>query len=235
MVRRWSWLVLLLVVAMPATGGARQLGPEYFQDLFAAIVRQYLVVPGLDLEVANVVARPAVMEVPDGVLGYRLVSPAKGLEAGRRSLAVVLTVDGRDVGPVRLVGDIGLYRRVVCLKRRLARGTVVGGDDLVMVRKNGALLGENPVVRIEAASGRRLTTSRPAGAVLYESMLEEPPLVHRNDRVTIVADTGRLRITVPGLVRAPGRRGALVPVKNLMSRKVIHARVRDAHTVEVDL
>ncbi len=232
--------VVALLLVLPCWPGplsalARTVGDSYWTGVFAEIARQYVAVPGLDLEVWDVRASPPEVEVPGGRLGYRLLSPARGLAPGRRSVSLMLTVDGRDAKPVRLAGTIGLFREVVCVERRLGRGTVIGAGDLVLARKNVALLGDNPVVSMAAAVGRRLTTSRPAGAVLYETMLEEPPLVQRNDRVTIVASSGRVRVSAPGLVRAPGRRGEMVPVKNLVSRKVVHARVRDAHTVEVDL
>ncbi len=226
-------LLVVFLTFLPKAAEGRPVPPSFWSEVFSRIASQYVAVPGLDLEVREVTARPADVDVPSGRLGFRLLSPVKGLAPGRRSVAIMVTVDGRDVAPVRLAGTIGLFRQVVCVERRLGRGSVLRRTDLVLVRKNLALLGENPVLSPAAAVGRRLTTSRPAGAVLYESMLEDPPLVRRNDRVTIVVASGRVRVTAPGLVRAPGRRGEMVPVKNLTSRKVIHARVRDAHTVEV--
>jgi flagellar basal body P-ring formation protein FlgA len=61
-----------------------------------------------------------------------------------------------------------------------------------------------------------------------------PPMVKRNDRVSIVAESGSLRITAMGEVRESASRGERVKVVNLGSNKEIFARVVDPKTVQVE-
>ena len=65
-------------------------------------------------------------------------------------------------------------------------------------------------------------------------MLERPPIVERGDMVMILAESGGLRVTVPGKILEKGYRGQLVQVQNTMSRKNIYAKVIDEATVMVD-
>jgi flagella basal body P-ring formation protein FlgA len=73
-----------------------------------------------------------------------------------------------------------------------------------------------------------------SGAALRPDMVESPPLVKNGDRVRIVAESAGLRISAFGQVKQRGARGELIPVMNLDSNKVVHARVLDAQTVTID-
>jgi flagella basal body P-ring formation protein FlgA len=65
-------------------------------------------------------------------------------------------------------------------------------------------------------------------------MLEKSPIVDRGDMVTILAESGDLRVTVPGRVLERGYLGELIRVQNSMSKKKIYARVINNSTVMVD-
>jgi flagella basal body P-ring formation protein FlgA len=73
-----------------------------------------------------------------------------------------------------------------------------------------------------------------AGTVLRPDLLEFPPLVKRGDRVRIVLESAGLRISAFGQAKQKGAQGEMIPVVNLDSNKVIHARVVDSHTVRIE-
>jgi flagella basal body P-ring formation protein FlgA len=52
--------------------------------------------------------------------------------------------------------------------------------------------------------------------------------------VTILAESGDLRVTVPGRVLEKGYKGSLIRVQNVMSKKEIYATVVNGATVTVD-
>jgi len=70
--------------------------------------------------------------------------------------------------------------------------------------------------------------------VFRTDIVELPPMVKRNDRVSIVAESESLRITAVGEVKESGSRGERVKVVNLNSNKEIFARVLDSKTVRVE-
>jgi flagella basal body P-ring formation protein FlgA len=65
-------------------------------------------------------------------------------------------------------------------------------------------------------------------------MLVRAPIVKRGDMVTILAESGGLRVSVPGKILEKGYKGQLVQVQNTMSRKKIYAKVINDATVMVD-
>ena len=69
---------------------------------------------------------------------------------------------------------------------------------------------------------------------IKEWMLEKPLVVKRGDMITILAESGNLRVTVRGRVLVKGHMGELIRVQNSMSKKIIYARVINNSTVSVD-
>jgi flagella basal body P-ring formation protein FlgA len=86
----------------------------------------------------------------------------------------------------------------------------------------------------EAVLGKR--TKRVVGAQvpLRTDLIELPPLVKRGDMVVILAESNGLKITTLGQVKKKGRLGDRIPVVNMDSKKILHARVIDSNTVKVD-
>ncbi|MEW6426964.1 MAG: flagellar basal body P-ring formation chaperone FlgA [Thermodesulfobacteriota bacterium] len=230
-----TWLATaLLLVGTSLTARAATLDADTLRQVFTALVLENAAPPRDELVIERFSAQPAELAIPDGEIGYRPHGNLPPGETGQKVLTVTVTVDGADAGVVRLSGDVARYRPVVALRKRIGRHTVLRAEDLCLVRKNLALLGDSPLTDPGGAVGKRLRVSQGGGAVLTAAMLETVPLVQRGDVVTILADGGRFRVTAPGIVRNAGRRGDMVQVKNMMSRRLIFARVEDEQTVVVD-
>ena len=115
-----------------------------------------------------------------------------------------------------------------------ARSARVNGKK-VKLGKDGVL--RLPADRIddpEVAIGKRTRRAVDTGTVLRPDLLEFPPLIKRGDRVRIVAESAGLRISAFGQAKQKGAQGELIPVVNLDSNKVIHARVVDSQTVRIE-
>ena len=72
-----------------------------------------------------------------------------------------------------------------------------------------------------------------AGMVIKASMLDCKKLIKRGDPVSIIAESGPLRVTVAGKAMEDGPEGKLIKVLNLSSRKIIAAKVVANSTVSV--
>lgn len=218
-----------------AAAAAATLDSDFLRRLFTEAVLRHAAPPLEEFVVERFSAQPAELEVAAGEIGTRLHGDLPPGDTGHKALTMTITVNGADAGVVRMSGDVARYRQVVALNRPIGRHTLLRAEDLVLVRKNLAQIGASPLTDPAQAVGRWLRVSQREGVVLTPVMLEAPPLVRRGDVVTILADGGRFQLTAPGIVRsAAGARGDLVQVKNMMSRKLIFARVEDEQTVVVD-
>jgi flagellar basal body P-ring formation protein FlgA len=56
----------------------------------------------------------------------------------------------------------------------------------------------------------------------------------KGDIVTIIAESGDIKVTAPGKVLMKGYVGELVKVQNLMSKKEIYAKIVNGSMVAVD-
>jgi flagella basal body P-ring formation protein FlgA len=65
-------------------------------------------------------------------------------------------------------------------------------------------------------------------------MFEKCPIVDKGDIVTIIAESGDIKVTAPGKVLMKGYAGELVKVQNLMSKKEIYAKIVNGSMVAVD-
>jgi len=229
-------VLFILSGGKTAVAGAGVLDAGYFNKIFVEVVQKNAPWSATELAVENFSVRPETLAVPAGKLSYVLLDgPSQPTYLGRKGVNLQILVDGKVAGEVRMSGDLQLYGDVVCLKQNLARHAVLSVGDLEVVRRNISSLGPDLISSPQQAIGQRLRSSLRAGGILYSSNLEPPPLVARGDLVTILAESDRFTITVPGEVRGSAAKGEMVKVKNLMSRKEIFARVVSAETVKVEL
>lgn len=228
----------ILALFLPCSAdepGTRVLSQEEFQKIFEELVFEQAPWDRKNLQVDNFSTRPESLTIPAGVLEYRHDEQLHPNYLGKKILSLTFLVDGREAGEVKMSGDLQLYGEAACLNRQMLRHAVIEPADVKMVRRNVSMLNADLVKVPEQAAGKRLKSALRAGAILYEHLLEEPPVVEKGDYVTIQVRTDNLLVTVPGQAKEEGAPGDLVRVKNLMSRKDIFARVTGEDLVEVDL
>ena len=227
-------LLLLMATGLapaPVRGSAViNLGQSELEAIFAAIIAKESLWPAEELSISGFSAFPENVAIPAGILDYRLESQPDPGRIGRQSLQVTLLVNGREEARVRLNANLQRLGEVVLAARRINRGEVIAPADLTVHRREISML-DNFINDPELAVGKQLRTTLQAGAIVYQNLLENPPLVRRGDRVNIVAVNGRVRVSALGEVRDTGAQGDLVRVRNLMSRQELQARVVDGGTV----
>jgi len=234
-------LLAVLLLGWTATAATAAAAPAptvlataQFRPLFVEAVCRNAPWPKEKLVVENITARPDTLAVPAGEITYRVTNRPQAKYLGSKSLTLVVLVNGKEAGSIKMTGDLQLYDQVLCTTRRMRRHDTVHAGDLKLVRQNVTMLGSDLARDPSKAIGKRLTTSLRPGSVLRTTQLESPPLVNRGDLVTIIARTDHLRVTVPGEAKDGGAQGDLIRVKNLMSRKALFAKVVGNGTVEVE-
>lgn len=172
--------------------------------------------------------------VPSGEINLRLFQKDKRRLEGYVRLIAIISVNGVVKNKVRLSGWVDVFESVVCACRNLKKGEIIKEDDLCLVRKNISRLSSNIVTDTSKVVGLMVKHTIRKEACIKEWMLEKPLIVQRGDIITILAESGNLRVTAPGRVLAKGHMGELIRVQNSMSNKVIYAKVVNNSTVRVD-
>jgi len=225
---------LLLLPSQPAVALDNKtiLGTDELQKIFLDLATTNTSLPKSDIEVSKFSATPDSIELPAGVLDFRIVSGTPAKPLGQQSIITDVLVDGVTQRQIKLSGDLALYGDVICTTSTLPRRSIVAAHNLKRVRRNLAMLGPDLITDEAAAIGKEIKTTLQPGAILYGNTLKAPEIVKRGDIVSILAANDFLTITVPGRVQIAGAKGDLIKVKNLMSRKEIFARIVGPDTVQ---
>ncbi len=172
--------------------------------------------------------------VPAGKVSFQLFQKDKRRLAGNVRLIAVISVNGVVRNKVKLSGWADIFESVVCTSRNLKRGEAITKDDVYLARRNISRLSPNFLTDINKVAGLMVKHHVKADTCIKDWMLEKFPIVGRGDVVTIIAETGDLKVAVPGRVLMKGYAGELIRVQNLMSKKEIYAKVVNSATVIVD-
>ncbi len=204
-----------------------------FLDLFNGYISRRLKTREADFRVSRfrVVGNGS---LPEGKIRVELGPRADAKLLGYVSLTAIVRVDGKIERQVVLSGWVDRFESVVCTRRSLKRGSVIVEDDISTKRRNISKLPVNVLTTMQDIIGKRLRQTLKADTVLLANMVEDPPLIKRGDRVTIVAESPTLQVTALGVAQTKGGVGDQIRVKNCMNRKEIIARIVNASTVKVE-
>lgn len=172
--------------------------------------------------------------VPAGKIDIRLFQKNKRKLTGYIRLVAIISVNGVVKSKVKLSGWVDVFESVVCARRNFKKGEITEKGDFYLARKNISHLSSRILTDIGKAVGLMTKHTIKKDTCIKEWMLEKPLIVDRGDMITILAESGNLRVTAPGIVLVKGHRGDLIRVQNSMSKKVIYARVINKSTVNVD-
>ncbi len=218
-----SFLVLsaaaLAVYAAPSAAHAAGPAP-------AEILRTYVLGhrPWADVEVRNLTLSA---DLPAGSPGRIVV------ERGLPGRTVFAMEYGNGV-TVKAAADVAAFEEVVASARPLSRERALAEGDVCLVRMEVENIPTGAVTDPQAVVGKTLTRSIGANLPIVDRYLAGSPLVKRGGKVTLLVETGRVRITAAGQIRDNAYVNASVRAVNIMSRKTVTGILIDENTVRVD-
>ena len=235
-------LMVLAVVTSPVFQGTvaandetyQTIDPAWFRNAFDQFVLQQSGKAPDNIIISNFKVLHDT-PVPLGKVEIRIIPKNNHELVEYVRLRALVNVNGVLENKVELCGWLDVFGTVVCASRDLKRGTVIQEKDLYKDRRNISSLVEDVVDDIHQVVGLTAKHNIKANDVLKRWVLKKTPVVQRGDLVTILVQSGGLRVTAPGKVLDEGFKGESVNVINTMSRKKIVARVIDSLTVQVDI
>jgi len=177
---------------------------------------------------------PETVQLPKGPFTARVSAPKNSELAGQVPLQVVFNVEPDFERRIGVTASLEQRVNVVVTRRPLGRFKPIDAADIELKAVDVAGLPADRMDDPEVVIGKRTRRALDSGTVLRPDLLEFPPIVKRGDRVRIIAESAGLRISAYGQVKQKGAQGELIPVVNLDSNKVVHARVVDATTVPIE-
>ncbi|MEW6266666.1 MAG: flagellar basal body P-ring formation chaperone FlgA [Thermodesulfobacteriota bacterium] len=149
------------------------------------------------------------------------------------NLTIHLLVEGRDAGRVLVNAKVDMSVPAVVAARRLEKGRRIEPGDLKPAKVSVAQVREGALTDPSQAVGLVCRGRLQPGQPVLARDLVKAEVVSRGDMVTIVAQSGPLKVATLGQAKQSGAVGDQVAVINVNSHKTVLARVIGEGLVEV--
>ncbi len=130
---------------------------------------------------------------------------------------------------------VNIYKQVVVAAEALPRGTILGGNQIKVARRNLAKLPQGYYVNPRDLQGMKLKRNISGGLPLTPVMVEAPQVIRRGQRVTLIAKISGITVSMPGKALANASAGDHIQVKNLSSKRIIEGVVTATGKVKVGI
>lgn len=163
----------------------------------------------------------------------RIFSPYQNSMA--RSSTVALKCQGPIAWSLFVPVNIKLLRNVVVTNRHIAKGHVFRAEDLQLVKVDTRSLRYGYFIKLEEIVGKLAKRIMVKNKVVNPANLAYPMLIHRGDKVNLIAANNKIKVSVKGVALKGGRIGEFISVKNLTSDRIIEAKVVGKKEVLINL
>ena len=158
---------------------------------------------------------------------------AGGNPRGRKRVTVQVRCSSERPWKMHVAVRLTVLESVVVASRPLPRNWTLKEGDIKLAERESSELQYGYLTRTEDALGMQLRRPLSAGETLSPGALGAPILVRRGQNVTLVADSGALKVRVNGVAMEDGSAGQVINVQNLSSKRQVQAVVRSEKSVEV--
>jgi len=172
------------------------------------------------------------VRIPVGAYEARVSTASRG-RAGRRRFDVELVRDGDVLATVPVTARTQARGTVVVTKQPVARGAVLARSDLAVVERDRRDVPDDALTAPEQAIGMTTKVALAADAPLPRAAIVPPIVVKKGDLVTMIVDTGVMRLSAAGEALEPGSLGAGIKVMNRTSKQTVEGKVAEHGVVVV--
>jgi flagella basal body P-ring formation protein FlgA len=204
---------------------------DFERAIFSALIRQYGR-PHHRVGI-RILSPKNPLPVPAGRLHLEVEKNAGGARTGRRSFRVGLFINGQFIKTVSVVGVVKAQATLVTPVRWIKPKEVLGAEDVTVMTVDVPSLTHNFVLDLHDVIGKEVLRPLPPKQPIRKSLLGDPPIVRKGDRVMIEVRQGGLLVQTVGLAKATGKLGDTIPVKNQNSGREVFGRIMGSGLVEV--
>jgi flagella basal body P-ring formation protein FlgA len=229
------FLLAAMLFSLPIARANGQ-GQPLTKEKVEAALRQHIISNG-PWKTENVELRIAPFQplsVTAGPVSYRILKPTKGITPGLHSFLVAAEIAGREEARLWIKADIRIFEEVVVTSYPLAHHEMVTAGNVRVERRDISALSGRPFARIADVEGQQAARAIEVNEVLTQKMIDRATLVRRGSQVSLLYETGSLRVEAPGIAHEGGKVGDLIQVKNPASGKLLRGVVLDGRSVRVN-
>jgi len=190
-------------------------------------------------------ATPAKLTIPDGEVSFRIPSgPQTEIRLSQyTSIPIQIILNGKTYRTLIISLKVKSFKKVVVAAKAIPKDKHLSEADIFMEERDIIPI---PSLRSRAglgsalfdqsdAYGKRAKRHISQGQILTNELIEIPPIVYREDKVTILIELPHLKVTALGIAKGDGHEGQIIRVENISSKKIINAKVINEKLVRIEL
>jgi flagella basal body P-ring formation protein FlgA len=221
------------VVKSEARARMQHVTPDHVQQAILNYVRSHKDDTVADVQVRLLEPEQSV-SLPGGALDIRVFPVTSTERYGRREFDVALSSNGNVIQTTRASADIIALVDVAVATKLIKIDQTIEADDVTIARTPMTVAPRQYAMNLDEVIGKRAARPIAPHVPISVSILAQPYLVRKGDRVTIEAKRGRLQIQTIGIMKAVGQVGQTVTVTNQDSGKDLRAKVIGPGLVRVE-
>ncbi len=148
------------------------------------------------------------------------------------------TLDGekeRSLKSVWLMAEVSVFSLVVTAKEPISRDTILTEDLFIIEERKSNEIPPKSFHTIDDLIGKISKTYIRQGQVISAREVSAPFIVHAGDSIEILAKNQHITLKTIGIVKQDGRKGDIIPIMNLGSKKIVYATVINENISQVSL
>jgi len=174
--------------------------------------------------------------IPKGSASYtiaRIGDPVK--IGGNSSWMLKLMLDGKLAKKILIRLKVSVYDDVVVAKDRISKGSKIGEADLATIKKDISQERKGYSSTSDIVVGEHARRDIYRNEALDPRLVEKPIIVVKGAHMKVVFRTRNLYLTNQAKAMRSGRKGDVIPLRTLDSKKTVYAVITDAKKAEISL
>lgn len=167
----------------------------------------------------------------EGQIDYEVVAPQQWEGWGNANIAVIARQGSRVLKNIPVRVEVEALADMVIPVHQIDHGSVITAGDVVLKKCDISAVQGKYAEKVGDVIGKKARSTLRPNTPFKLDQLEKVALVKAGQVVTVLAESGNVRITVLGKAKSAGAEGDTINVQNIDSLKEFPARIVDAKTV----
>lgn len=174
--------------------------------------------------------------IPKGDASYSISRIGDTMKVGGYSSWMLkLMLDGKEAKKILVRIKVNVFDDVVVAKDRIRKGSKITESDVTTIKKNISKKRRGFESDPEIIVGKHARRDIFRNETIEPKLFEKPMIVAKGDHMKIVYRTPNLYLTNLAMALKSGRKGDIIPLRTLKSKKTIYAVIMDAKVAEIAL
>jgi flagella basal body P-ring formation protein FlgA len=136
---------------------------------------------------------------------------------------------------IYIQATVNAYKMIYVARAPIARGAIFTSSDLLKEKHNITSLNGNYVTDINSLKGHVAKRNVRKGEIIKPFLAVKSKLIKRGEQVTIIAETGGIKVRMMGKAMNDASAGEQVRVKNNNSKRIIEGTAVNRGIVKINL